>query len=897
MDMEDHVEEEEEVVGLLRRQQGGTGFPRKGPEEEGLVEVVGAGAGEDDRSEINDSPPGMKGLVLDVEEEEVERREEWVGAAVKGVGEGGHSEKRDEVGGVVAVEDDELIMQGALEETDFWDILGVRGFSEKNEQQKEEVQTFQQTDTIAVEEYTLDTTDKLEKLDERPGHGRSVGSLKDHPHIEHRDEVEVISGFLNSNVEGVTDHKYSDGVIGMGAEALILEEAEQEKFEEEYTEETEYDVENVLEKQNTHDLFCPNCKSCITRRVVLCRKRRKVRNLGNRLKDARVKRVPISASNSEPVITAEDRNIPETVTNVNEDQIYAANEETDARDVEVEEREVFRCLSCLGFFIRTGDGPKPFWSFGGKKLGGNVQGPPEELPPTKTNTFLSIFRKTKVTAKPDETAAEEPQNETRRKSDSLIANQAIAHQNQNGVSFAVTGTSTETNTVVSIGLTAESTKHIENSVRDSDKKVAESLQNGVPVATKGDPPEADSLIGVGLSKDTSKLPEEIQRGDTLSKDAVEESAIIYQENSLLSEPVVEKTTIEIKQTMHGKVIKREPSKVIQPSSTASLVLGQTDIEIHHTTVTETGKQLPALKGLSTLPEGVTPLPQSSLSEASAAIVNSSSAPGKQLIKDIDDLTLPLVKALQDATKKKIDDVIVDVEDSPVAEAALQTGVQTSPAATPVTETGQACELDIIKSIVYGGLIESITSLGIVSSAAGGGASTLNTLALALANLFGGLLLIAHNLRELENQQPSTTAAGETQDRYTELLGNRRHIFLHASIVILSFIVFGAVAPVTYAFSFRKSNSRDYKLAAVAGVSLFCILLLAVGKAYVRNPPKTYLKTISYYLSMGFMASGISFLVGVLFDYLLQKLGWFSSTSSVSGPWLVSVPTQYGTASY
>lgn len=32
-------------------------------------------------------------------------------------------------------------------------------------------------------------------------------------------------------------------------------------------------------------------------------------------------------------------------------------------------------------------------------------------------------------------------------------------------------------------------------------------------------------------------------------------------------------------------------------------------------------------------------------------------------------------------------------------------------------------LEILKSIVYGGLIESITSLGVVSSAAGGGAST------------------------------------------------------------------------------------------------------------------------------------------------------------------------------
>ena len=36
---------------------------------------------------------------------------------------------------------------------------------------------------------------------------------------------------------------------------------------------------------------------------------------------------------------------------------------------------------------------------------------------------------------------------------------------------------------------------------------------------------------------------------------------------------------------------------------------------------------------------------------------------------------------------------------------------------------QAYEIEIIKSIVYGGLVESITSLGVVSSAAGGDATT------------------------------------------------------------------------------------------------------------------------------------------------------------------------------
>ena len=43
--------------------------------------------------------------------------------------------------------------------------------------------------------------------------------------------------------------------------------------------------------------------------------------------------------------------------------------------------------------------------------------------------------------------------------------------------------------------------------------------------------------------------------------------------------------------------------------------------------------------------------------------------------------------------------------------------------TEITEARGFQGLDVIKSIVYGGLIESITSLGIVSSAAGADAAT------------------------------------------------------------------------------------------------------------------------------------------------------------------------------
>jgi hypothetical protein len=67
-------------------------------------------------------------------------------------------------------------------------------------------------------------------------------------------------------------------------------------------------------------------------------------------------------------------------------------------------------------------------------------------------------------------------------------------------------------------------------------------------------------------------------------------------------------------------------------------------------------------------------------------------------------------------------VIVDAE--PLEPAASQRAQNT---ATPLGaellhQSGEANEWDVLKSIVYGGLIESITSLGVVSSAAGAGAA-------------------------------------------------------------------------------------------------------------------------------------------------------------------------------
>ncbi|KAL6340018.1 hypothetical protein AAG906_038853 [Vitis piasezkii] len=224
-------------------------------------------------------------------------------------------------------------------------------------------------------------------------------------------------------------------------------------------------------------------------------------------------------------------------------------------------------------------------------------------------------------------------------------------------------------------------------------------------------------------------------------------------------------------------------------------------------------------------------------------------------------------------------------DEPLASPITQ--VIPVPEAPTISGPENSKKWEILKSIVYGGLIESITSLSIVTSAAGADATTLNILALGLANLIGGLFVIGHNLMELRNDQSreSTSQTSKEMDRYYRQLGQRENFKLHATVVVLSFLLFGLVAPVTYGFSFLKSGNKDMKLVAVAAASLLCITMLAIGKAYIQKASSFYgyIKTILYYVIAGFMASGVSYVVGDLIKKLLEKLGLFESASTLSLP--------------
>lgn len=139
--------------------------------------------------------------------------------------------------------------------------------------------------------------------------------------------------------------------------------------------------------------------------------------------------------------------------------------------------------------------------------------------------------------------------------------------------------------------------------------------------------------------------------------------------------------------------------------------------------------------------------------------------------------------------------------------------------------------------------------------------------------------------------------GTQEDRYKELLGRKENFWLHTTVSILSYLIFGLVPPVVYCFSFRQSNDTNLKLAAAAAASFACIILLAVGKAYVGKPQRSYFRTVLFYVIAGFSASGVSFLVGELVRKLLEKLGWFESSSDLIMPLLEAKPFEGAWASF
>lgn len=118
---------------------------------------------------------------------------------------------------------------------------------------------------------------------------------------------------------------------------------------------------------------------------------------------------------------------------------------------------------------------------------------------------------------------------------------------------------------------------------------------------------------------------------------------------------------------------------------------------------------------------------------------------------------------------------------------------------------------------------------------------------------------------------------QEKDRYEELLGRRANFRIHILVAVMSYIFFGIMPPLVYAFSFYETGIKNYKLISVFLVSLLCVILLGMIKVYVRKPPnsreltKAYLKSAAYYTFTVVASCGISYFVGDIMGEYTGKL--------------------------
>ncbi|PUZ62585.1 hypothetical protein GQ55_4G369600 [Panicum hallii var. hallii] len=504
----------------------------------------------------------------------------------------------------------------------------------------------------------------------------------------------------------------------------------------------EYDLVKILDEQETHDLYCPNCKSCITRRVILKKRKRTARQ-------AKREEPPKRPQLEEPSAIVSDQ--------------------TSVESHDQESPEVFRCLSCFTFFIPTGCRFNIFRIFEWRDANQQVQ----------------------------------------------VQDPAVSQ-----------GTSEHCGSwLLSCFQTVDSPKKSTDAVQDS----ASSSQSH---STVGEAEQVKKPLVAGSSSTvqttTGKYEEEIKQPFSESHGTASSSVAVHTSSSSQSETGLF--------TQTGHVVTEQRGGAHQ-------------------------EQIPPSKPADDMINGV---------HKQDIQGNTTGAPGKNSFFN-PELKVPakFLPGVNNLTGEKPTPVIPQPSQSPhvvvpVPEATVsETPVRPAP-------SDQRDEWDILKAIVYGGLVESITSLSVVSAAAASGAKTLDIFILGIANLIGGLPVIYHNIADLRNTG-DVAESSEQVGHYWLELGRRRKYQLHMVVAILSYILFGLLPPVIYGLSFRMSDNRENKMMAVAAASLMCIGLLAIAKAHVKRR-RTYITTLLYYLSIGFSSSGLSYVTGVLITRLLAHFG-------------------------
>ncbi|KAJ1257514.1 hypothetical protein BS78_10G002100 [Paspalum vaginatum] len=518
----------------------------------------------------------------------------------------------------------------------------------------------------------------------------------------------------------------------------------------------EYDLEKILDEQETHDLYCPNCKSCITRRVILKKRKRTVRP------------APREEPVKKPHIGEPSATVPS----------QAADEDSP---------DVFRCLSCFAFFIPTGCGFNIFRIFERRDVNQQVQVQhPSASQQTSENCgswLLSCFQT--VDSPKQSSAADSLKQPLLSASQSSDGKTSVEHSASSSHSNATVGQTEQLKKPSPAGLqttttTSSSESHVATSSSVTVQTSSSSWQSNTGFI------QTDGRHTVTVQQDGSwqeEIPPPRPAGVTVTDTIQPGRKADIQENMT---PASDNSTFS-----RQPIFNPELKFPIQVSPGAGILTDK--------------------KPASVTPEPVEP-------EAPAHVV------------------------------------------VPVPETE-----------TPVTApSAQRDEWDILKAIVYGGLVELITSLSVVSAAAASGAKTLDIFILGIANIIGGLPLIYHNIADLRSSG-DVAESSEQVGHYWLELGRRSKYQLHMVIAILSYILFGLLPPVAYGLSFRTSDNRENKMMVVAAASLLCIALLAIGKAHVKRP-RTYITTLLYYLSIGFSCSGLSYVAGVLITKLLAHFG-------------------------
>ncbi|KAK4433213.1 Membrane protein of ER body-like protein [Sesamum alatum] len=698
-----------------------------------------------------------------------------------------------------------------------------------------------------------------------------------------------------------------------------IESAEVDLINGDDLEVTELDVERVLQKQTTHDLYCPNCNSCITKRVILRKRKRRIR-----LSDEEIKRNKIEAAVDSKLGAVSSQSVRHQVVHTDEVGDNATQLPTAENDERERGPDIFRCLSCFSFFIPTGNGFKLFRAFGEKDGKQNDQG--EQAPRIKKNWFTSMFASNK-----QETAIQQGSSSQTdvQKVDVGAAPSSILGDQSGQPSFSQK-TNSPSHASESLQVTAGTNGTPEGRDQILPSPRQKPSLNGKVIIGSGDkldmtatePVDATMKQFDAYPKDqlTESKPEKEVRvnretdlsGATLplsthvtNGESAEDAISFSQQDGLklLISSNKESLTLENSErrsnwTMQSGAADKEAIQL--PPKTVS-VLRASDVDgnlnisvsipheeqdITATILTESvvenknanfrsgnnGQAYPTEVSQHIITKTKFEVHSGESLGVDNIISGAPVAQGKDTVITID--------AQPAGSSQTLQGIIRPTETEALLQSASQTQIST--AGRRRSEARKEVEIEVIKSIVYGGLAESITSLSVVSSAAGGGAATLNILALGVANLIGGLFIICHNLWELRSdrveQQVANQVSDGARDRYKELLGRRQNFILHAVVAIISYLVFGLVPPVVYGFSFRKTDDKQLKLVVVAAASLVCILVLAIGRAYIQRPPKPYFKTIITFVTLGVMVSGVSYAAGELVERLLEKLGLFQSSS-------------------